>query len=151
MRQSKPIRIVGLLAAAALLVSCAGISSLEKQDTVEAAHFNNYAGKPVNHFRWLTQHRGTAAISANQLVAWADFMRPYLITVTQPCPDLMLNYRGITSTLDQVCARSNRVAVSGRFCDIQSIRPVDYARMERDLRRNLAGASRKAQASHLRG
>lgn len=138
MGQSKPIRILGLLAAAALLASCAGISSLKRQDDAEAARFNAYAGKPVDHFMWLIQHHGTAAISANQLVAWANADRPYLITVTQPCPDLMLNYRGISSTLDEVYARSNLVAAGSHLCNIQSIRPVDYQRMQRALRRNLA-------------
>lgn len=148
---SKPIRIVGLLAAAVFLASCAGVSFLQKQDAAEAARFNAYAGRPVDHFMWLIQHRGTAAISPNQIVAWASFDRPYLITVAQPCPDLMLNFRGMTSTLDEVYVRGDLVAAGTHFCDIQSIQPVDYPRMERDLRQNLAGASQKTPASHLRG
>jgi hypothetical protein len=151
MRLPQSIHILGLLAAAVLIASCAWVSSLDKQDTAEAARFNAYAGKPVDHFMWLIQHRGTAAISSNQLVAWADFDRPYLITVAQPCPDLMLNFQGITSTVDQVYARSDLVAARSHFCNIQSIRPVDFRRMERDLGQNLAGASGKTPASHLRG
>jgi hypothetical protein len=148
-RHSKLFRIMGMLAAAALLASCAGISSLVRQDNAEAARFNAYAGKPVDHFMWLTEHQGTAAISANQLVAWADFDRPYLITVVQPCPDLMLHFQGISSTLDEVYVRYDRITVAGRICRIQSIRPVDYRRMWSDLRQTLAAASQ--EAAHLRG
>jgi hypothetical protein len=149
MRRSKLFRIVGLVGSAALLASCAGMSSLARQDDAEAARFNAYAGKPVDHFMWLTQHQGTAAISATQLIAWADFDRPYLITVVQPCPDLMLHFQGMTSTLDEVYVRHDRLTVAGRICRIQSIRPVDYGRMWSDLRQNLAGASQ--EATHLRG
>ncbi|HEX5463053.1 MAG TPA: DUF6491 family protein [Steroidobacteraceae bacterium] len=132
MNPSASIRIAGLLAATALLASCAG---LERQDAAQAARYNAYAAQPVDHFTWLIQHRGWTAISDNQLIAWADANRPYLITVVQPCPNLWFDASGITSTQDEVSAHTNFVLSAGRFCEIQSIRPIDYSRMQRDLQR----------------
>lgn len=139
MKPSKSIRIAGLLGAAALLASCAG---LQRQDTAQAARYNAYAGQPVDHFTWLVQHRGWAAISDNQLIAWADANRPYLITVAQPCPNLWFHANGITSTQDEVRVHTNFVLSAGRHCAIQSIRPIDYSRMRHDLQRGAAAGQR---------
>lgn len=147
MKPAKSFRIAGLLAAAALLASCAG---LQHQDAARAARYNAYAGQPVDHFTWLIQHRGWTAISDNQLIAWADANRPYLITVAQPCPNLWFDAGGITSTLDEVHARTNFVLAAGRYCTIQSIRPIDYSRMRHDLQRQ-AAADRKTPDLNARG
>ena len=137
MKPSKSIRIAGLLAAAALLTSCAGLA---RQDAAQAARYNAYAGQPVDHFTWLIQHRGWTAISDNQLIAWADANSPYLITVVEPCPNLWFDARGITSTQDEVRAHTNFVLSAGRFCQIQSIRPIDYRRMQHEQQRQADAA-----------
>lgn len=147
MTPAKSIRIAGLLAAAALLASCAG---LEHQDAAQAARYNAYAGQAVDHFTWLIQHRGWTAISGNQLIAWADANRPYLITVAQPCPNLWFDAAGITSTLDEVRVHSNYVLAAGRHCAIETIRPIDYPRMEHDLERQ-AAAGQKTPDLDVRG
>jgi Family of unknown function (DUF6491) len=133
MKQSKSFRILGLLAGTALLASCA---ALQRQDATEHARFDAYAGKPVAQFTWLTSQHGTSAISKNQLVVWTDINRPYLITVVQPCPDLMLaNGIAITSTIDTVHARADYVIARGFHCEIQTIQPIDYLAMRRAIRR----------------
>lgn len=132
MTPSKSIRIAGLLAAAAFLASCAGLA---RQDAKLAARYNAYAGQPVDHFTWMLAHRGWSAIDKNQLIAWSDANNPYLITVVQPCPDLMLEAGGITSSLDEVHTRSNFVLAAGRRCSIETIRPIDYRRMQQDQQR----------------
>lgn len=147
MKTSKPIRIACLLAAAALLASCA---ALEKQDATLAARYNAYAGQPVDHFMWLAEHRGWAAISDNQLIAWADANRPYLITVAQPCPNLWFDASGITSSLDEVGVHRDYVLAAGRGCAIQTIRPIDYLRMRHDVQRQ-ADARRTTPENNLRG
>jgi hypothetical protein len=148
MKSSKSIRIAGLLTAAALLASCAGLA---RQDAALAARYNAYAGQPVDHFTWMLQHRGWAAINSNQLIAWSDANSPYLITVIQPCPDLMLNAGGITSTLDEVHAHTNYVIADGRHCEIQTIRPIDCPRMQRDLQQRQADAGRPTLDDNGRG
>jgi len=147
MNASKSIRITGLLAAAALLASCAGLA---RQDAAQAARYNAYAGQPVDHFTWMIQHRGWTAISSNQLIAWSDANKPYLITVAQPCPNLWMNANGITSTLDEVHARTNYVLAAGRHCVIESIQPIDYQRMQRDLQQRQAAAEQKTRDSSVR-
>jgi hypothetical protein len=132
MRQSKSLRALGLLTGATLLASCA----LQRQDAAEHARFNSYAGKPVAQFIWITPQHGRAAISRNQLVAWTDINRPYLITVEQPCPDLMLaGGIGITSTIDTVRAHTDYVIAQGFHCEIRSIQPVDYLALQRAIPR----------------
>lgn len=147
MKASKSICIAGTLAAAALLASCAGLA---RQDASLAARYNAYAGQPVDHFTWVLQHRGWTPINSNQLVAWSDANSPYLITVVQPCPDLMLSAGGITSTLDEVHARSNFVLAAGRRCSIGTIRPIDYRRMQQDGQRQ-ADAKPTAPGNNVRG
>lgn len=146
MKPSRCIRIAGLLAAAALLASCAGVSSIDRQQTARAERYNAYAGQPVDHFTWLISHRGWSAIGSNQLIAWSTFNKPYLITVVQPCPNLWFNAHGITSTGDEVRTHGDYVLASGRRCAIQSIQPIDYARMQRELGQKDADAGRDSKA-----
>ncbi|MGH8289669.1 MAG: DUF6491 family protein [Steroidobacteraceae bacterium] len=132
MKQSKAFRILGLLVGTSLLASCA---TLQRQDATEHARFDTYAGKPVAQFTWLTSQHGASAISRNQLVAWTDINRPYLITVVQPCPDLMLaNGIAITSTIDTVHAHADYVIARGFHCEISTIQPIDYLAMRRAIR-----------------
>ena len=132
MNPSRSFGALGLLAATTLLASCA----LQRQDTAEHARFDAYAGKPVAQFTWLTSQHGRSAIARDQLVAWSDMNRPYLITVAQPCPNLMLaNGLGITSTIDTVRAHTNYVIAQGYHCEIKTIQPVDYLAMQRAITR----------------
>ena len=133
MKRSRSLRILALLAGTALLASCA---TLQRQDTTEHARFDAYAGKPVAQFTWLTSQHGVSAIAKDQLVAWTDINRPYLITVAQPCPDLMLaNGIAVTSAIDIVHAGADYVIARGFHCEIKTIQPVDYLAMQRAARR----------------
>lgn len=123
-----------LLISAALLASCSGIP-LEQREAAERARFEAYAGKPVDHFTWLTHYEGWEPISRNQLVVWTDINRAYLITVFKPCTDLMFARRiGLTSTADSVYAHFDHVRADGWNCVINTIQPVDYLRMQHDQR-----------------
>ena len=123
-----------LLVAAALLASCSGIP-LKQREAAERARFEAYAGKPVDHFTWLTHYEGWEPISPNQLVVWTNINQAYLITVFHPCTDLMFARRiGLTSTADTVYAHFDHVRAEGWTCIIDTIQPVDYLRMEHDLR-----------------
>jgi Family of unknown function (DUF6491) len=126
---------VCVLAAAALLASCSGIP-LKQRDAAERARFEAYAGKPVDHFTWFTSYDGWEPISRDQLVVWTDINRAYLISVLRPCTDLMFAQRiGLSSTADTVYAHFDSVHVEGWSCIIKTIRPVDYLKMQHDLRR----------------
>ncbi|MBW4053355.1 MAG: hypothetical protein HIU85_18210 [Proteobacteria bacterium] len=137
---AKVLRLFWLLAAA-LLASCSGVRALERHAGAQRTQFNDYAGKPVEQFTWVTANRSSWAIDRNQLVAWTNINQAYLVTVASPCPNLRFANRiGISSTAGTVYARFDRVFAQGRTCLIKTIQPVDYRRMQRDLARHkLAG------------
>jgi len=131
---SRSSRGVCLLVAAALLASCSGIP-LKQRDAAERARYEAYAGKPVDHFTWLTHSQGWEPISPDQLVLWTDINTAYLITVFHPCIDLMFAHRiALRPTADTIYAHFDSVHVEGWNCVINTIQPVDYLRMEHDLR-----------------
>ena len=128
------VRNSWLLVLAALVASCSSIP-LSQRDAAERARFEAYAGKPVDHFTWFTHYDGWEPISRNQLVVWTDINQAYLITVFQPCTDLMFARGiGLTSTADTVYAHFDHVRAEGWTCIIDTIQPVDYLRMEHDMR-----------------
>lgn len=141
-------RSAWLLVAAALLASCSGIP-LEQREAAERNRFEAYAGKPVDHFTWFTRYEGWEPISRNQLVVWTDINRAYLVTVFPPCTDLMFARRiGLTSTADTVYAHFDAVRAEGWRCVIDTIQPVDYRRMQQDLREQRRAAKQaRAKAS----
>ncbi|MDE2447968.1 MAG: hypothetical protein KGO22_03295 [Gammaproteobacteria bacterium] len=141
-------RSAWLLVAAALLASCSGIP-LEQREAAERNRFEAYAGKPVDHFTWFTRYEGWEPISRNQLVVWTDINRAYLVTVFPPCTDLMFARRiGLTSTADTVYAHFDAVRAEGWRCVIDTIQPVDYRRMQQDLREQRQAAKQaRAKAS----
>jgi hypothetical protein len=129
------LRGAWLLVAAAILAACSGIP-LKQRESAERDRFEAYAGKPVDHFTWLTHYEGWEPISKNQLVVWTDIDQAYLLTVFQPCTDLMFARRiGLSSTADTVYAHFDSVSAEGWRCIIDTIQPVDYRRMEQDMRR----------------
>ena len=144
------LRGAGLLVAAALLASCSGIP-LRQREAAERSRFEAYAGKPVDHFTWLTRYQGWEPISPDQLVVWTDINQAYLITVFHPCTNLMFARRiGLTSTADSVYAHFDFVHSEGWRCMISTIQPVDYLRMQHDLREEHA-AKKKSQAAPKAG
>lgn len=128
------IRAACLLVAAALLAACSGIP-LEQRDAAERARFEAYAGKPVDHLTWLTEYQGWQPISPNQLVIWTGINDAYLVTVFRPCTDLMFaRHIVLHPTAHTLYAHFDSVHAEGWSCIIDTIRPVDYRRMQHDLR-----------------
>ncbi len=140
-------RTGGLLVLTALVAACSSIP-LSQRDAAERDRFEAYAGKPVDHFTWLTHYQGWEPISPNQLVVWTDINQAYLITVFKPCTNLMFAHRiGLTSTADTVYAHFDHVKAEGWTCIIDTIRPVDYLRMEHDLRAQHEAEKRRKAAT----
>ncbi len=140
-------RTGGLLVLTALVAACSSIP-LSQRDAAERDRFEAYADKPVDHFTWLTHYQGWEPISPNQLVVWTDINQAYLITVFKPCTNLMFAHRiGLTSTADTVYAHFDHVKAEGWTCIIDTIRPVDYLRMEHDLRAQHEAEKRRKAAT----
>ena len=132
---------IWLLVAALLLASCSGVP-LKEREAARRAQFAAYAGKPVSHFTWLTRYDGWEPIARNQLVIWTGINQAYLITVSSPCTDLMFA-RGIalTPTVNTIYAHFDSVHTEGWRCIIDTIQPIDYRRMQQDLRRQRQAAA----------
>lgn len=125
-----------LLPMVALLTACSGIP-LKERDNARRARYEAYAGAPVEQFTWIGQYNGWEPIETNKLVVWTTPFQAYLIKVAPPCDNLeFVNRIGLTSTSNTVYARFDSVKVDhGWRCPIQEIRPIDYRRMQQDMRK----------------
>ncbi|MEJ1966065.1 MAG: DUF6491 family protein [Gammaproteobacteria bacterium] len=130
------LRMAWLLGALALLMACSSIP-LKEREEAERARIEAYAGQSVDHFTWPGRYDGWKALSRDEALVWTTPDKAYLIKVSTPCDDLRFAaHIGLTSTLDTVYSRGlNYLKVRGWRCPIRQIRPVDYGRLQADLRR----------------
>jgi Family of unknown function (DUF6491) len=124
-----------LLPAVALLTACSGIP-LKQRQTAQRAHYESYAGAPIDHFTYLGRYDSWQPIGTNELVVWTTPSQAYLIKVAPPCDNLEFVHRiGLTSTANTVSSRFDFVKAGRWRCPIQQIRPLDYPRMRQDMRK----------------
>ncbi|HEY4212029.1 MAG TPA: DUF6491 family protein [Steroidobacteraceae bacterium] len=146
--ESSKLRLVlttSVLTFLALLSACADIP-LSHREEAERARYLQYAGAPIDEFTYLGRYDSWTALSKDEVVVWTTINNAYLITVAQPCTDIMFVQRiGLTSTLHTVSKRFDFVKVHGQNCFIKEIRPVDYLKMKQDARkaREEAAAQKK--------
>jgi hypothetical protein len=135
-RWSKTLGVALLLGVVAMLAACSSIT-LKEREQAERARIEAYSGQPVDHFTWLGRYWGWKPVSKEQALVWTTPDKGYLIKVEQPCEDLRFaDHIGLTSTLHTVYSRGlDYVRVRGWRCPIKEIRPVDYGRLQADLRR----------------
>ncbi|HEU4624314.1 MAG TPA: DUF6491 family protein [Steroidobacteraceae bacterium] len=145
-RKRQTLRGVWLLGALALLAGCSSIP-LKEREQAERARVEAYAGQPIDHFTWLGRYDGWKPLGPQEALVWTTPSRAYLIKVQQPCEDLRFaTHIGLTSTLHTVYSRGlDYVKVRGWRCPIEEIRPVDYGRLQADLRKERQ--TRQAQAA----
>lgn len=131
-----------LLPTVALLTACSGIPLKERQDA-QRSRYEAYAGAPVPQFTWIGHYNSWAPIGTNELVVWTTPFQAYLIKVAPPCDNLEFVDRiGLTSTANTVYARFDAVKLGhGWRCPIQEIRPVDYKRMQQDMRKEASNGT----------
>jgi hypothetical protein len=127
-------RICALLPPLAWLGSCSTYT-----DRLEAnrVRYESYAGAPVNEISYLGRYDGWKPLSRTELVIWTTPWDAYLINVASPCADLPFvdNVTLTTSGLHTIHPRVDFVKVKGGWiCQIEQIRPVDYRRMQADLK-----------------
>ena len=146
--------IAWLLGVAALLAACSSIP-LKEREQAERARIETYAGEPVDHFTWLGRYHGWKAVSRDEALVWTTPSSAYLIKVAG-CEDLRFAHHiGLTPTLNTVYSHGlDYMKVRGWRCPITQIRPVDYGRLQADLRKERemqqAGASQAADESKTR-
>ncbi len=129
--------VVASAAAAVLLASCAQTIPLTRRQAARLERYEAYAGKPINQFTWLTQYHRWTALAPHKLAFWTNINTVYLLTVYKPCPNLLsTNTIAVTSHAGVVQAHFNFVDdARGFHCMIDTIQPIDYRRMQRNLRR----------------
>lgn len=129
------LRIGSVLCVAAMLAACSSIP-LKEREEAERARIEAYAGQPVDHFTWPGRYDGWKALGPDEALVWTTPDKAYLIKVATPCEDLRFAARiGLTSTLDTVYSRGlDYLKVRGQRCPIRQIRPIDYGRLQADIR-----------------
>ena len=135
-RWSKTMGMALLLGVLAMLAACSSIA-LKEREQAEGARIQAYAGQPVHYLTRVGRYWGWKPISNEQALVWTTPDKGYLIKVQQPCEDLRFADRiGLTETLHTVYSGGlDYMRVRGGRCPIEEIRPVDYARLRADLRR----------------
>jgi len=136
-----------LVSALALLSACSEIP-LNTRETRQAALYQQYAGPPVDGFTYLGRYDSWTSVGQYQLVVWTTINDAYLITVRPPCINLpFAQHIGLTQTNHTVTQKFDFVLVGRDRCWIQSIQPVNYLQMKRDMRQKSADAKAADQAA----
>jgi hypothetical protein len=145
------LQLGSLLGAVALLGACSSIP-LKEREEAERARIEAYAGQPVDHFTWLGRYDGWKALSGDEALVWTTPDKAYLIKVFTPCEDLRFaSTIGLTSTLDTVYSHGlDYLKVRGERCPIEQIRPVDYGRLQAELRRERDPRRSRSKTGELR-
>ena len=91
-----------------------------------------YAGEPVEKFQFwdLTQWE---LVGPDKVVVWPRLNQAFLLTVDEPCQELQwAKSIGLTSSANTVTRRFDSVIAGRDKCRINEIRPIDYARYQKD-------------------
>lgn len=123
--------------ALALLAACASVAQHSRNRQMQLQQYLQYAEAPVERFTYLGHFEDWQSLSDTQLVVWTTFNEPYLITVRPPCIDLQFAQRiGLTSTAGTVNNNLDSVILEHQRCQIIRIEPIDYKKMQAELRKN---------------
>jgi hypothetical protein len=131
-------RIVWLLLSAIVLTACSGIPRRES-DEKELARYQPYTGEPIREFSTMPGISGWNSLSDDKRVVWTGINNAYLLTIAQPCSNLAFtNSIGISSMTSRITTFDFVRVRGGERCPITEIRPIDYRRMQADLRQKNA-------------
>lgn len=141
------------LAAALAVVLLAGCATSRVSDEDRYALHASHAGEAVDHFRYLGRINGWTPLGDSALAVWTRPGEAWLLDLSGPCQDLQYTPAiGLTSTMNRVDARFDRVLVRSRSsinipCHIRQIRPLDVKAIREAQRRNPDDAPPMDQAS----
>ncbi len=131
-----------LAAAAASALALAGCASRGPSDAERYALYAAHAGAEVDHFRYPGRINGWTPLGDTALALWTRPGEAWLLDLSGPCQDLRYTPAiGVTSTMNRVSARFDRVLVRSRGsidfpCHIRTIRPLDVSTLRDAERRN---------------
>lgn len=123
---------LGIAAAALLLSACATHRSERIAEQLQ--RYLDASGQPVPSFRYFSFNSWTP-LGKEHFAVWTKPREAWLIQVMPVCTDLDFAQNiALTSSLNRVYARFDKVLLRDYSCRIQSIRPIDVAKL-RDLQK----------------
>ena len=138
------MRVILLLAAAAVIAGCAGTPRMSDADRL--ALYQAHAGEPVRGFSLFGGLYGWSPLGNRAMVVWTRPNQAWLLDLAGPCYDLdYATALAISSFGGRVQARSDSVTPLGSMvgqvgrvpCRIDRVRPVDaksVKQAEQDVR-----------------
>ena len=126
----KPLAAASL----ALLAACSSVPYAQRQQQTHD-RFMAYAGAPVDQFTWLGHFDSWQSLSRSELVVFTTPWQAYYLKIWLPCDTRFANHIGLSSTARTVYTRLDSAIVGRDRCPIDEIRPIDYRRMQADMRR----------------
>lgn len=132
------------------LAACAEVPR-DVRDKAELARFEAYAGAPVREIAYMGRYQGWKPLSRAEFVLWTTPWQAYLIKVEQPCADMPLSFSmSLNATEAHVLQTgADTVKTQGWTCPIEEIRPVDYRRMQADLKNQAPAAPNAVTAESV--
>lgn len=138
----KRIGTILLLAAATLATACSGFPRRE-DDQVVLERYLDYAGEPVDHFRYGGRLSNWRPLSRDRVVVWTGVNDAYLLSVGGHCPDIEFAHTIAIAQHGSHVSRGDSLRLpDGQRCLITEIRPVDYKSLkqaEREARGERSG------------
>jgi hypothetical protein len=121
---------LSLIAATLLFAACA--TNRTERTAEQLQRYLDAAGEPVPSFRYFSFHAWTP-LGKDYLAVWTKPREAWLIQLMPLCHDLEFAHSiALTSSLNRVYARFDKIIVRDYTCRIQAIRPIDVTRL-RDL------------------
>ena len=117
------------------LSACADVPP-DARNKAELERFEAYAGAPLREIVYMGRYQGWKPLSRAYFVLWTTPWEAYLIKVEQPCADMPFSFSmSLNATEAHVLqTRADTVKTQGWTCPIEQIRPVDYRRMQAELK-----------------
>ncbi len=124
--------VTGAIAAVLLLAACASTLPLTQRQTTRLKRYEAHAGAPIGQFTRYSDYQRWTALSPDTLAYWTNVNRAYLITVAEPCTNLLFaNGIALTSHANVVQTHFDFVDARGFHCMIERIQPLDFHRARR--------------------
>jgi len=121
----RPAVALLLVALALTLAACSGLGRREDDQTV-LARYLDFAGEPVDQFRYGVRINNWRPLGGDRLVVWTGINDAYLLEVSA-CPDLDFAHTIALTQRGSHVTRGDYVRMArGVRCTITEIRPVDY-------------------------
>jgi hypothetical protein len=124
---------LSFLAVTLLLTACATHRSERTAEQLQ--RYVDAAGEPVSSFRYFSFNSWTP-LGREHIAVWTRPREAWLIQVMPLCHELDFAHSiALTSSMNRVYARFDKVLVRDYTCRIQSIRPIDVTKL-RDLQKD---------------